>query len=258
MACVTERLEYALPVTSKSCLSDKFRICEHLICVTNGIYALTGESWHGRPANRFGGERVLGVISVGEGGMKLISRPLTAVLAIAGAAVLVSSLALASTSRSAAARPAGAAAPACVNAPPALAGGALVWASLPGDGFAGGAGYILEITNEGRSACTVRGVPGAAFQDSDGHLVGGEVPASGRGPAVTLKPGGTAYFSLVIHDAGALCAHPVSGEAVIYLPGQQRAQDSQLAARGCPGLPGGGVLSPGPVKPGAGIPLYSA
>ena len=190
--------------------------------------------------------------------MKLISRPLTAALSITGAAVLVASLALASTSHSAAARPTGAAAPACVNAHPALPGGAFVWASLPGDGFAGGVGYIMEITNEGRSACTVRGVPGAAFQDNDGHLVGGEIPASGQGPAVTLKPGGTAYFSLIIYDAGALCAHPVSGEAVIYLPGQQRAQDSQLAAQGCAGLPGGGVLSPGTIKAGTGIPLYSA
>jgi hypothetical protein len=100
--------------------------------------------------------------------MKPISRPLTAALAITGAAVLVPSLALASTSHSAAARPTGAIAPACVN------------------------------------------------------------------------------------------AHPVSGEAVIYLPGQQRAQDSQLAAQGCAGLPGGGVLSPGTIKAGTGIPLYSA
>jgi len=190
--------------------------------------------------------------------MKLTSRPLTAALAITGAAVLVPSLALASTSHSAAARSTGAAPPACVNAHPALPGGAFVWASLPGDGFAGGVGYIMEITNEGRSACTVRGVPGAAFQDNDGRLAGGEIPASGQGPSITLKPGGTAYFSLIIHDAGALCAHPVSGEAEIYLPGQQRAQDSQLAAQGCAGLPGGGVLSPGTIKAGTGIPLYSA
>jgi Protein of unknown function (DUF4232) len=190
--------------------------------------------------------------------MKLSSRPLTVALAITGAVILVASLALASASHSAAARPTGAAAPGCVNARPALPGGAFVWASLPGDGFAGGVGYIMEITNEGRSACTVRGVPGAAFQDNDGHLAGGEIRASSQGPSITLKPGGTAYFSLVIHDAGALCAHPVSGEAMIYLPGQPQAQDSQLAAQGCAGLPGGGVLSPGTIKAGTGIPLYSA
>src|SRR5580692_10253448 len=137
---------------------------------------------------------------MGEGGMKLISRPLTAALAITGAAVLVPSLALASTSHSAAARPTGAAAPACVKAHPALPGGAFVWAALPGDGFAGGVGYIMEITNTGRRACSLRGVPGAAVQGS-GHLIGSKIPASGKGPLITLKPGATAYFSLIIHDA---------------------------------------------------------
>src|SRR5580692_4812287 len=137
---------------------------------------------------------------MGEGGMKLISRLLTPALAITAAAVLVPSLALASASHSAAARPAGAAAPACVNAHPALPGGAFVWAALPGDGFAGGVGYIMEITNRGRRACSLRGVPGAAVQGS-GHLIGSKIPASGKGPLITLKPGATAYFSLIIHDA---------------------------------------------------------
>jgi Domain of unknown function (DUF4232) len=189
--------------------------------------------------------------------MNLIGRPLTAALAVTGAAILVPSVALASTSHSAAARQTAAAA--CVNAHPALPGGAFVWAALPGDGFAGGVGYIVEITNEGRSACTVRGVPGAALQDNDGHLAGGEIPASvsGSGKLITLQPGATAYFSLIIHDAGALCAHPVSGQVVIYLPGQKQAQDSQLTAQGCAGLPGGGVLSPGTIKAGTGIPLYN-
>lgn len=188
--------------------------------------------------------------------MNPISRPLIAALTLTGAAILVPAVALASTSHSAAARQTAAVAPACDNANPALPGGAFVWAALPGDGFAGGAGYVVEITNEGRSACTVRGVPGAGFQDNDGHLVGGEVPASGKGTLVTLKPGATAHFSLIIHDAGALCAHPVSGQVVIYLPGQEQAQDGQLAAQGCEGLRGGGVLSPGIIKAGTGIPLY--
>jgi hypothetical protein len=189
--------------------------------------------------------------------MNLISKPLIAALAVTGAAILVPSVALASTSHSAPVRPTAAAAPACVNAHPALPGGAFVWASLPGDGFAGGAGYVMQITNEGRSACTVHGVPGAAVQDSDGHLVGGEIPGSGKGTLITLKPGATAHFALVIHDAGALCVHPVSGEVVIYLPGQKQAQDGQLAALACEGLRGGGVLSPGTIEASVGIPLYS-
>jgi hypothetical protein len=187
--------------------------------------------------------------------MKLISRPLIAALAIIGAGIVVPSVALAS-SHSAPARQT-ATAPACVNARPALPGGAFVWAPLLGDGFAGGVGYVMEITNVGRSACTVRGVPGAAVQDSNGHLVGGVIPASGKGTLITLKPGATAYFSLAVHNAAVLCAHPVSGHVVIYLPGQRRAQDSMLATLACRGLRGGGVLSPGTIKAGTGIPLYS-
>jgi hypothetical protein len=189
--------------------------------------------------------------------MNRISRPLTMAIAVIGAGILVPSAALAATSLSATAQQTAAAAPACVNANPALPDGAFVWATLPSDGFTGGVGYIMEITNEGHSACTVRGVPGAALQESNGHLVGGPILASSNGPLITLKPGATAHFSLIIHDAGAVCAHPVSGEVEIYLPGQKHAQDGQIAAQGCAGLRGGGVLSPGVIEPSTGIPLYS-
>jgi len=189
--------------------------------------------------------------------MKLIGKPLTAAVAIAGAAILLSPVALASTSHGAAPRHPAATAPACGNAHPALPGGAFVWASSPGDGFAGGNAYVMEITNVGRHACTLRGVPGAAVQ-SNGHLIGGKLPASGKGPLVTLKPGATAHFSLRIFEALAVCAHPVTGNLVIYLPGQRQAQNGWQTVRACRGLRGGGVLSPDTIRPGTGIPLYSA
>jgi hypothetical protein len=188
--------------------------------------------------------------------MQLISKPLIAALAIAAAAIVLAPMALASTSRSAAPQHTAVTAPACGNAHPALPGGAFVWAALPGDGFAGGTGYIMEITNTGRRACSLRGIPGAAVQDS-GHLISSKVPASGKGPLVTLKPGATAYFSLIIHDAGAVCAHPVGGQVLIYLPGQQQAQDGWLDAEACPGIRGGGVLSPGTIQAGTGVPFYT-
>lgn len=146
--------------------------------------------------------------------------------------------------------------PACGSPHPALPGGAFVWAALPGDGFAGGTGYLMEITNEGRRACSLRGVPGAAVQGSNGHLIGRELAASGKGELVILKPGATAHFSLIVHDAGIVCAHPVSGEIEITLPGQRQAQDGWQDVRACAGLRGGGVLSPGPIQPGIGVPLY--
>ena len=190
--------------------------------------------------------------------MRLISKSLTTALAIAGAAIVLAPTALASTSgRAALHHVAEVTAPACGNAHPALPGGAFVWATLPGDGFAGGVGYVMEITNTGRRACTLRGVPGAAVQGSSGHLIGSKVPASGKGPLITLKPGATAYFSLIIHDAGAVCSHPVNGQVVIYLPGQQQAQDGWLDARACPGRSGGEILSPGTIHAGTGVPFYS-
>jgi len=188
--------------------------------------------------------------------MRLMSKSLIAALVIAAAAIVLAPMALASTSRGAASQHTAVTAPACGNAHPALPGGAFVWASLPGDGFAGGTGYVMEITSTGRRACSLRGVPGAAVQDS-GRLIGTKVPASGKGPLVTLKPGATAYFSLIIHDAGAVCAHPAGGQVLIYLPGQQQAQDGWLDAQACPGLRGGGVLSPGTIQGGTGVPFYT-
>ena len=188
--------------------------------------------------------------------MKLISRPLTAMLAIAGAAILLPPVALASTSGSAAPRQAAVTVPACGNAHPAAHDGAFVWASLPADGFAGGIGYIMEITNESRHTCTLRGVPGGAVENG-GHLIGSKIPAVIKGQLVTLKPGATAFFTLEVHAGGAVCAHPVGGEVIIYLPGQRQAQMGWIGAQACPGRPGGGVLDPGPIQPGTGIPFYN-
>jgi hypothetical protein len=190
--------------------------------------------------------------------MKFISKPVTVALAIAAAALMLGPMAaLASTSHSVAAQHAAATAPACGNAHPALPDGAFVWGSSLADGFAGGAGYVLEITNEGHHACSLRGAPGAVVQ-SNGHLIGGKIPASGKGPLITLKPGATAYFTLIIHVAGAICRHPAAGTVFIYLPGQRQAQDGWLSAQACPGLRGGGVLAPGTIHPGTGVPFYNA
>jgi hypothetical protein len=190
--------------------------------------------------------------------MKFISKPLTVAAAIAAAAILVPPMALASTSDSAAVQHPAKTAPACGNAQPALPGGAFVWAGIPGDGFAGGQGYVVEITNEGRHACSLRGVPGAAVRDSNGHIIGSKLPASGQGPLVTVNPGATAYFRLIIHDGGAVCPHPVDGQVVIYLPGQRQSQPGWLGAQACPGVRGGGVLVPGTIRPGTGVPFYDA
>jgi hypothetical protein len=148
------------------------------------------------------------------------------------------------------------AAPRCGFAHPQLPGGAFVWSSSVGDGFAGGAGYEVEITNVGQHPCTLKGVPGVAAVRSNGHIVGTRVPGSSNGPLITLQPRATAHVGLTVHDAGAICGHPVSAKVIRYLSGHKTAQDTFLTALACPGKPGGGVLSVSVIKAGTGIPLY--
>jgi hypothetical protein len=184
------------------------------------------------------------------------SRRLTAGVAVASAAILLPAAALAaSASQNAPTRRSVPLAPRCAAARPALPGGAFVWSANPGDGFAGGSAYELEVTNTGHRYCTVRGTPGAAFE-SGGHRVGGRLPASARGPLITLAPGATAHFRLTVYEAGAICAKPVTAEIVIYLPGQSKGQMAWLTAAACRGKRGGGVLRTGVLKRGTGIPLY--
>jgi hypothetical protein len=145
----------------------------------------------------------------------------------------------------------------CGVAMPALRGGAFVWSGNPASGFAGGSEHWLEVTNTGRRSCTLKGVPGLAAIH-DGHLVGSKIPASSKGPLVTLRPFQTAHIILTIRDAGIACPRRgISAEIVVYLPGQSRASDTFLTAQACPGEPGGGVLSAGPITAGVGIPLYT-
>jgi hypothetical protein len=174
---------------------------------------------------------------------------------IACAAILLPAAALAAPGQGAITH-APSAVPKCGVAMPALRGGAFVWSGNPGDGFAGGVAYELEVTNTGRHSCTVKGVPGlAAFHN--GHIVGSKIPSSSKGPLIVLGPFGTAHINFTIFDAGALCAHPVSAQMFVYLPGQSRGSDTFLSGQACPGKAGGGVLGAESITKGVGIPLYT-
>jgi hypothetical protein len=185
-------------------------------------------------------------------------------LACAAALIPVAALAVSTASPAAAGtaahRAAAVALARCGIAHPALPGGAFVWSGNPGDGFAGGQSYELEITNTGHHACTLRGVPAVAAVLNDGRLIGKRVPGSRKGPLVTLRPGATAHVSLVVNDAGALCpaSNQVIANVVVYLPGQTKAQPTFMTAQVCRGKPGGGVLHiSGLIHAGTGIPLYN-
>ena len=182
------------------------------------------------------------------------SRRLAVGIAVASVAIVVPVAAMAASAASGSpARPA--AVPRCVNARPALPGGAFVWLAEPGNGYAGGTGFQLEITNTGRHACALRGVPRVAAV-RNGHLVGAPVPGS-RGPLVTLRPGATAHLPLNVADWSAVCPgqHPVTAGVAVYLPGQARAQSAWMTAKVCRHRPGGGVLAfAGPIGPAQGSP----
>jgi Protein of unknown function (DUF4232) len=142
----------------------------------------------------------------------------------------------------------------CVNAHPALPGGAFVWSGNPGDGFAGGQGYEVEITNVGKKTCTLRGVPGLNALLGNGKLAGKTIPASSKGKLVVLAPGATAHFGLTIYVP--MCLHPQNADVLVYLPGQRQNQSANLGALVCVGKAGGGVLRGSAIQAGTGIPLY--
>jgi Protein of unknown function (DUF4232) len=191
-------------------------------------------------------------------GRQLPGRYLTVGAAAICAALLIPAAALGAAPHPDGTTPGTAAvAPTCGYPHPAIPGGAFVWSGNPGNGFAGGQVYQVEITNVGKKACSLKGVPAlAAVRTSNGHLVGAKIPASSKGPRITLKPHATAHIELTIHIP-AMCTKPVNAEAVVYLPGQKRAQDTYLGAQACPGFAGGGVLVSTHIEPGTGIPLYS-
>ena len=192
--------------------------------------------------------------------MKLLShtsRRLATGIVVASVAILVPAAAMATSAAAGTPAHPAAAVPLCANAHPALPGGAFVWLGKPGNGFAGGVVFQLEITNTGRHACALRGVPRVAAV-RDGHLVGAPAPGP-EGSPVTLQPGATAHVPLDVGDSGAVCAHPVTASVVIYLPGRAVAQPAWMTAQVCPSKRGGGVLHlDGPIGTGPGIPLYTA
>jgi hypothetical protein len=110
------------------------------------------------------------------------------------AAILIPTVALAAPGR--------AAAPAA--APPRCATTALTaWMPAgPGDGYAGGVVYELEISNISPQACTIYGFPGVSALASNGHQLGSPAQWDHTDPTrlVTLGRGATAHVVLRIVD----------------------------------------------------------
>jgi hypothetical protein len=140
-----------------------------------------------------------------------------AATAIAGAAVLLPAVALASPG-SRAAPAAAAAAHRC------YAGELTVWLGSPGNGTAGATYYDLEISNTSRATCTLFGYPGVSA-DNGGRQLGRAAGRDHSRPStlVTLRPGGTAHAFLEITDVGNYspsACKPVNAQLLrVYAPG---------------------------------------
>jgi hypothetical protein len=177
----------------------------------------------------------------------LSPRRLTGVAAIACAAALIPVGALAATAAPAAAHPA--------KAAPACSSSLLTWFAPEGDGFAGGAVYVVEFSNTGTAACTVKGYPAVKLTEN-GKQEGLKATTGGTAPAtVTLKPRQTAHVALTIHDAAALCRPVNSNGLSVQPPGQTQAWDFPLVAFGA--CPGKSTMDVDAINPGVGIPFYT-
>jgi hypothetical protein len=181
--------------------------------------------------------------------MKLTKRARLFGVGLGAAAVLAATAGLASTAASAA--PAAPAIPSCHS------GNMRVWTGFPGDGFAGGVTWQLQISNIGRHACTLFGYPGVSALNGAGNQVGLPASHSGRRFLVTLPPGGTSHVVLTIHDPGAACpGHEAHGTQLrVFAPNQFNAETTPLSVGVCTDAVNMNVDS---VHSGAGIPGYSA
>jgi Domain of unknown function (DUF4232) len=142
-----------------------------------------------------------------------------------------------------------------VTSAPACGTSLETWFAPEGDGFAGGAGYVVEFSNIGSAACTVTGFPTVKLTEN-GKQVGLKATTTGPAPAtVTLKPGQTAHVAVIIHDAGAICAPAPTNGLSVRPPGAAQASDFALTAFGA--CPGKSTMSVDAINPGTGIPHFT-
>jgi len=164
-------------------------------------------------------------------------RRVLAAVALTGAAVAIPTAALAASGSPAS--PARAARSAAADAPRCGTGALTAWLGIPGDGFAGGAVYQLELSNTSGHTCALFGFPGVSALASGGHQLG---RAAGRGHAnpgrlVVLGRGATAHVELQITDVAnfppSSCGQARAVALRVYPPGATRSLEVPFTFRGC-------------------------
>jgi hypothetical protein len=134
--------------------------------------------------------------------MKLTAGPcrrFAAGVALACAAILLSTVTFAASAVSGASAVAAAAVASC------RATSTDVWAAVEGVGSAGTTYYELEFSNVGLQACTLHGYPSVWAVAQNGLQIGKSASHRGVPSTVTLLPGATSHAVLGVVDTGAVC-----------------------------------------------------
>jgi hypothetical protein len=126
------------------------------------------------------------------------------------------------------------------------------WFVPEGNGYAGGAGYVVEFSNIGTTACTVGGYPIVTLTQN-GTRVGlpsRQNPALPASP-VQLAPKQTAHVVLLVTDPGAVCKPHTTNGLTVKVPGSVHAMRFSFTGGACPGR---STLRVDAINPGVGIP----
>jgi hypothetical protein len=127
-----------------------------------------------------------------------------------------------------------------------------------GDAAAGTTYRALVFTNKGTRTCTMQGFPGVSYvAGDDGHQVGPAAFRDGaKGPAVTLKPGASAFVDIGFVQVGNFDANVCKPTEVtglrVYPPHDYDSMFLANPGTGCAGTPPGNQLTVNTVKAGAG------
>jgi hypothetical protein len=217
-------------------------------------------------SNRRGGTGVIAVSALltKEHTMKLITRSprrMIMTAAVAGAAILLPAVALASSAGSGSAatgtRSQAAAHPACARS------WLTSWMGVPGGIAAGSYYYQLEISNVNGPVCTLYGFPGVSALGSRGQQLGN---AAGRESGqekltVTLGRYQTAHVILQVADVANFPAgtcHPATADTLrVYAPGNYSAMRFPFSVRAC-ARRGPVYMHVSTTISGTGIPGYSS
>lgn len=189
--------------------------------------------------------------------MKLTARRMLTTTALAGAAVLLPVVALASS--------AGTSAPKASTTAAAVhrcyRGELTAWLGVPGNGTAGSTYYALEISNVSSHSCWLYGFPGVSAVKPGGGQLGS---AAARSPGftssvITLGPFQTAHVDLQITDVGVYAptsCRPTTAVALrVYAPGDYASIVFPFSFRAC-GKAGPIYMHVTPTLLNAGIPGY--